>query len=125
MRVVRAKAERVAAGVHPKQRVPDELVVAHPHASGRAQHDAAAEGVSDAAAAHRPRLHVEQRERVVPCSCRRVVHDRQIVHWHAVAQDLRMASILSAQDRLSTYEVVVTPLSDSWQRAIGGLQNEQ
>ena len=43
----------------------------------------------------------------------------------AVAQDLRMASILSAQDRLSTHQVVVTPLSDSWQRAIGGLQNEQ
>ena len=43
----------------------------------------------------------------------------------AVAQDLRIASILSAQDRLSTHQVVVTPLSDSWQRAIGGLQNEQ
>tara|TARA_E500000178_G_scaffold338362_1_gene378648 strand:+ start:435 stop:866 length:432 start_codon:yes stop_codon:yes gene_type:complete len=43
----------------------------------------------------------------------------------AVSQDLRMASILSAQDRLSTHQVVVTPLSDSWQRAIGGLQNEQ
>ncbi len=43
----------------------------------------------------------------------------------AVAQDLRIASILSAQDRLSTHQVVVTPLSDLWQRAIGGLQNEQ
>ncbi|MEK9569287.1 MAG: hypothetical protein VW124_09785 [Paracoccaceae bacterium] len=42
----------------------------------------------------------------------------------AVTPDLQIATILSAQDRLSKHHVVVTPLSDSWQRAIGGLQNE-